>query len=114
MRGGLPPLELFLPAEEFESIIFGQQHRCRRPIRFRDDPDADASAKSIRAQDARALRHRPVIQPSIFGTDISPVASHVPADERGRAFPAALERLYSTGSGDDAAKWEKGTTTLGL
>src|SRR5690606_1196434 len=100
-----------LPSTSSFSILLGQEHRRRRPIRLCDDPKLRAGLRPIRRQQSVAVLDRAIVRRNVLRVQVTPVAARMPAqcpqhlawwhgilNPRGHQHPPKLE-LVSLHSG---------------
>jgi hypothetical protein len=70
-----------------KSIFIGKQECGRGAISLGDEPKSISGGRGVAAEDSKAVCNGILILGNILGTEISPIAGHVPLEKfRGRLF----------------------------
>jgi hypothetical protein len=92
--------------EDELSVFLWKQYSGAAAVGLGDDPDSGILLRSVHAEDAETLSHRPLVLPAVVLAEITPIASGMPIEIFIRHLHGVVERIDCTRGNDDISKTE--------
>jgi len=88
------------------SVFLWKQYSGAAAVGFGDDPDSGILLRSVHAENAETLSHRPLVLPAIVLDEITPIAGGMPVEKFIWYLQSLVECLDCTRGKNDLSKSE--------